>query len=275
MIKIMLTVRNRLAITRKCVQAIKKHSVLPHEIYVYDNLTNYRVEEHFNYFYKLYKKKLITQVTFNTKESTFNAFSKAAACNQFGRLHEEDPNKSDVDFLVFLDNDIILSPSWDKIFLKAWRDVKEYKMDNVKVVAQHPGGIKQGTKMEKTFAGRKAVLGRLGGSGLWTVKNDFFTDVGYLKIKSLVGQNKRHDQEYWKKMSKASGGKPYILGIKEVLGIHCGSMAGSVCNVLTRNNKQGNKLDLIKFEEAEKKIDNMSFDEFYTFIKNTIGTKGW
>ena len=271
----MLTVRNRLAITRKCIEAIKKHSVLPHQIYVYDNQTNYRLEEHFNYFFKLYKKGLISQVTFNTDTSTFNAFSKAASCNQFGRLHEEDPKKNEVDYLVFMDNDIIVVPKWDKIFLKAWQDVKSYGMKDVKVVAQHPGGIKQGVKMDKTFAGRQAVFGKLGGSGLWTVRNNWFTDVGFLNIQKLVGQDKRHDQEYWQLMSKRTKGGPYILGIKEPLGIHCGSVAGSVCNVLTRRRKDPKRLEIIKFQESERKIDEMTFDDFFVYVKGSIGTKGW
>jgi len=49
MIKICLTVRNRLALTKKCLLSLKKHSVVPHQIYVYDNLTNYKLDEHFEF----------------------------------------------------------------------------------------------------------------------------------------------------------------------------------------------------------------------------------
>jgi hypothetical protein len=85
MIKICITVRNRLAITKKCLEAIKRHSILSHQIYVYDNNTDYLLNEHFKYFQKLYKKREISQITFTTIESTFNAFSKAVAFNIFGK----------------------------------------------------------------------------------------------------------------------------------------------------------------------------------------------
>ena len=139
----MVTVRNRLAITKKCMIALEKHSKLDPQIYVYENLTDYRTVEHFEYFCKLYMNGIITQVTFNTKRSTFNAFSKASACNQFGRLHEEDPNKNNCDCLVFLDNDIIVTPGWDQKLKQAWDDVKRLKMKNIRVIGQLPGGIKQ------------------------------------------------------------------------------------------------------------------------------------
>ena len=117
-----MTCRNRLAVTCKAITALKKHSVLPHQLFVYDNLTSYKVPEHFLYWAMLYEKGLITQVTFNTKESTFGAFSKATACNMFGLQHESDPQKDKYDFLVFIVK-IRINPTkgvkslnlWDKI----------------------------------------------------------------------------------------------------------------------------------------------------------------
>ena len=122
MFKVMMTVRNRLAITIKAVEALYKHSSIDFQLYIYDNLTNYKIKEHFEYMWKLYETGLASQVTFNTKKSTFNAFSKAAASNQFGRLHQEDPNKDKYDFLTFMDNDIIVMQDWDLTIKKAWQD---------------------------------------------------------------------------------------------------------------------------------------------------------
>ena len=73
MIKIFLSVRNRLAITKKCIEAIERHTELPYHLYVYNNQTNYKVEEHWRYFQTLYEQGRISQVTFNTNESTWNA----------------------------------------------------------------------------------------------------------------------------------------------------------------------------------------------------------
>ncbi len=262
MYKIMITVRNRLAITKKCIKAIRLHSKLPHQIYIYDNLTNYKLKDHFDYYHELMTKGHIAQVTMNTATSTFRAFSKAAACNEFGALHEQDPNKDNIMFLVFLDNDIIVTPGWDKALRAAWKEVKNHKHTNVKVIGQRPGGIKNGQKLPHKIAGVDAVIGKLGGSALWCVRNDFFRDVGYLNLKELVNHNKRHDQLYWRKLAQSTNGQRYILGLAKKLGIHCGRVAGSVCNVLSRKANKGN----IQFKVQDDNINSMNFDTFYKKI---------
>lgn len=267
MIKIFISVRNRLEITKKCLEALKRHSTIPHQIYVYDNGTNYMVAKHFAYFCEQYIAGEIAQITFTTKVSTFNAFSKASAFNFFGKQHEEDPQKGSYNFLVCLDNDIIVTPDWDKQLQLAWDYVRDHKMKHIKVIGQLPGGIKQiGDKLK--INGVHAKTGRLGGSGLWSMRNNFFSDVGTLTLGPLVKQDKKHDQHYWKVMQQNSGNKPYIMGIAVKLGVHCGKMAGSVCNRLTQNKNNPRKEELIKFSEAEKNIENHTFEEFYEKIVN-------
>jgi len=267
MIKIFMTVRNRLAITKKAIYALKKHSKLPYQLFVYDNATNYRIKEHFSYFLKLYQKGQIAQITFTTTDSTFNAFSKASTCNFFGRQHEEDPKKHTYDFLLMIDNDIIVTPEWDLKLQRAWNHVRKNKIDHIKVIGQIPGGIKSRVDSIKIgdMVGR---TGKLGGSGLWSVRPNFFTDVGFLNLNSLVGHDKKHDQQYWSLLGKSSQGKPYIMGLNQNLGIHCGKWAGSVCNRLTRNKGNKDKEQKILFEDQEKRIDNLNFDEFYKEIIN-------
>jgi len=270
MIKIFLTVRNRLAITKKCIEAIKRHSKYPYQLYVYNNQTNYKLDEHYKYFHDLQVKGDVTQVVFNTDASVYNAFSKASACNMFGLWHQQDPNRKQYLFLVMLDNDIILTPSWDKKILEAWKYIKNNKLNNIKVVGQLPGGIKNRTESYDITDEIKARVGKLGGSGLWTVRTNFFDDVGFLDLKQLVGHDKRHDQLYWRLLDQASRSKPYIMGVNQKIGIHCGSMAGSVCNKLTKNRRAGKeqRLKQISFEHAEEKIDKYSFDEFFKMIYN-------
>lgn len=269
MIKIFLSVRNRLAITKKCIEAIKRHTNSKYQLYVYDNQSNHLVDEHFDYFCDLYKKGEVAQVTFNTDASTFNAFSKAVTCNMFGMTHEQDPNKDKFSFLLMLDNDIILMPDWDKYVLMGWNYVKKNKLGYIKVIGQLPGGIKQ--KQPHGKIDRFNVkLGKLGGSGLWCVRSNFFRDVGFLNVRQLVGHDKKHDQNYWRLMEKASGGKPYIMGLGVKLGVHCGRIAGSVCNRLTRNRGNPQKSQLVKFPEAEQRIESKSFDEFYENIVDNI-----
>lgn len=266
MIKIFLTVRNRFAITKKCLEAINLHTKTPYQLFIYQNQTDYLLEEHFKYMKKLYMRGLVTQITFNTTASTFNAFSKAAACNSFGMQHEQDPEKDKYDFLMILDNDIILTPGWDEYVLRAWKYIKKNKLENIKVVGQLPGGIKH--KNEQIEIGD--MIGRtgfLGGSGLWTVQPDFFRKVGFLNLKELVGHVKRHDQLYWQLLHKSSSGKPYIMGLNKKLGIHCGMLCGSVCNTLTRlRGKKVPSNDCIKFEKAEENINKLKFKEFFDSI---------
>jgi len=270
MIKIFMTVRNRLAITKKCIAAIQKHSTIPYQLYVYDNQTNYKLDEHFKYFSKLYNKGLVTQVVFNTNASTFNAFSKAASCNMFGLLHQQDPEKNKYSFLLILDNDIILTPKWDQKLAAAWKHVTKNNLNNIKVIGQSPGGVKYKKEVVKINDKLSGRTGKLGGSGLWSVRPNFFEDVGLLDLSKLVGFDKKHDQHYWRLLERSTGGKPYILALSHKLGIHCGKMSGSVCNILTRSRSKNDnqKLDLIKFENAENRIDKLKFDEFFKSIYN-------
>jgi len=276
MIKIFMTVRNRLAITKKAIEAIKKHTKLNYQLYIYDNQTNHKINEHFEYFAKQYQKGQIAQVTFTTTESTFNAFSKASTCNFFGLQHEQDPNKNKYDFLMMLDNDIIVMPGWDEKIYRAWKYVIKNKMIDIKVIGQIPGGIKNRDKTEIKIGDMIGRLGTLGGSGLWSVKTNFFSEVGLLNLQALVGHDKKHDQQYWNLLSKSSNGKRYIMGLKEKLGVHCGKYAGSVCNRLTRNKNNPEKEKMIIFEEQENAIDSVDFNTFYkNIINDTALLKDW
>jgi hypothetical protein len=277
MIKIMITCRNRLAITKKCIEAIQKHTELPYQIYIYDNLTNYLLDDHFKYFNELYKNKIISQVTFMSQESTFDAFSKCVASNIFGLQHEQDPNKDQCEFLLLLDNDIILTNNWDVRLKYAWRYVKKNHMNNIYVIGQLPGGIKSlKPDIYQITDKMNGKIGYYGGSGLWSVRSDFFSKVSLLDLTKVVGKSKQHDQLYWKNLSGATKGEPYIMGLSHKLGIHCGKLCGSVCNVLTQNSNNKRKEDLIKFVEAEKRINELSFDNFYEQIKNDISlSRDW
>jgi len=185
----------------------------------------------------------------------------------FGLQHEQDPQKDSYDYLVMMDNDIIATPAWDVKLKKAWKYVNKNNLKNIKVIGQLPGGIKNRDERYE-FDGLIGRCGKLGGSGLWSVRPNFFTDVGFLPLRSLVGHDKKHDQMYWGLMSRASGGKSYIMGLRTKLGIHCGRMAGSVCNRLSRNRGNKNKAEVVKFEAQENNISKMDFDEFYEKIIN-------
>jgi len=246
MIKIFISVRNRLEITRKCLEALDRHSILPHQIYIYDNATNYMVAKHFALYCEQYIKGKIAQVTFTTNSTTFDAFSKASTFNFFGQQHESDPIKNKYRFLVCLDNDVIVTPGWDKIIHDTWLYIKKKKLGHIKLVAQNPGGIKSRSEVyDIMVSGDKlqGSVGELGGSGLWSMKSNFFEDVGFLNLTKLAGLHKQH-------------------------GIHCGKIAGSVCNRLTRNKNNPKKEHMILFKDAEEKIGKQNFDDFFKSIVN-------
>ncbi len=276
MYKIMITCRNRLAITQKCIESIVKHSKEEFHIYIYDNLTSYRIDEHFSYFNELYKSGIIKQVTFNTPSSTFFAFSKAVSSNMFGLQHMQDPKKNEFSFLVLMDNDMIVTPEWDEKIKRVWKIVNKTNLNHIKIISQCPGGIKPKIPLDLGTTDISAVTGKLGGSGLWTTRSNFFEDVGLLDLRSLVGHNKKHDQMYWHLMDKKSGGKNYILGIQTKLAYHCGAICGSVCNQLTKIKDKKEALKRIRFQESDENISKMDFDSFYKFIESRRDiVKGW
>jgi len=278
MYKIIMNCRNKIALTSKAITALSRHSVLPHEIYIYDNCSSYLVNEHFMYWSLLYQKGIVNQITFNSESSTFGAFSKAVAFNQFLMNHEQDPNKDKCDFLLLIDNDMIVFPGFDKILKESWEEVKRLKLDNIKIITQYPGGIMSKKDLGSKIIGLNAKTGKCSGSGFWVLKPNFAREIGYLDIPPLVGLSKKHDQQYWTKLERVSKGKDYVLGLEAILTIHAASVSGgSICNVLTRNKnlKQKNLEELIKFEESEKYINSLSFDQFFESIKNNKEMLRW
>lgn len=131
-------------------------------------------------------------------------------------------------------------------------------------------GLKLKKELTEPIAGHGAVTGQIGGSGFWCVRPTFFKEVGYLNLKSLINCDKKHDSSYWDLLSLSTNNKDYIVGLKYKLCIHTGKIAGSTCNVLTKNRvlPEPQKQGLIKFEAADEKIDKMSFDEFYELVSN-------
>ena len=67
-------------------------------------------------------------------------------------------------------------------------------------------------------------------------------------------------------MDQKSNKEPYIMGLGVKLGVHCGKVAGSVCNRLTANRSNPKREKLIQFKEAEKNIGSQNFDEFFKSI---------
>jgi len=273
MIKVCITVRNRLAITKKCIESLLKFSVYPLSIHIYDNLTNYRFNEHLEYYMNLYTDCLIDKFVINSQQSTFSCFSKAVAFNDFGFNHNQDPDKDKVQFLLLIDNDMLVKPQWDvyvNIIMQRIKDDPQFQ--NIHIVTQEPGGVTD-KKRSIEINGIKCWFGTHGGSGFWCLRPTFFDDIGFLDLKLVQGINKKHDQNYWKKIGHKIRGNEYSLSIEKPLALHTGPLfSGSVCNELTKNGKDH---DGIKFENLDKSLEEISFMDFYEKIKDEPRCINW
>ena len=266
MIKIFMSVRNRLEITKKAIEALERHTDGKFSLYVYDNLTDHNIGKHFEYYHKKFEEGVIDQICFTTKRSTFNAFSKATSSNMFGAQHMMDPQKDNYEFILMMDNDIIVTPGWDTMLKKAWKDVEKFKMNYIKIVGQIPNGVVQRKDIMEKIAGLKTQVGTFGGSGFWSVRPNFYIDVGLLNLKQMVGMNKKHDQHYWKLLFDSAKTHGYALCIDHILFYHAKHAVGSVCNTLTtqRNPTKG----MQQINNEDDKLASMSFEDFYKTISN-------
>ena len=273
MIKICITVRNRLAITKKCIESLERFTCSEKSIHIYDNLTNYRFDEHLEYYMQLYTEGIIDKFVINSEQSTYNCFSKAVCFNEFGFNHIQDPGRDKTNFLVLLDNDMLVCPAWD-IYVRA---IMEYisdkkQFDDIRIITQNPGGVTDRKQSFKVFD-MGFEIGVHGGSGFWCLRPNFFDDIGFLDLNLVKGINKKHDQNYWDKIAKKTKGRPYSLAINKKLALHTGPLlSGSVCDILTKHN---NDQQQIKFEELDKQIENISFEDFYKQIKDEPRCLNW
>ena len=234
----MFTVRNRLQMTKYTLEQLFRSVNFNNwelEIFLYDNLSEFDMEERAQYYGKLLRERWLTQVTFNTKGSTDNAFSKAAANNQFADFHMNSLDKRSIRYLIMMDNDMLCLPGWLEQFDKAWKDVRsDPKLKKeISIVTQHPGGV-MGRK-RFSINGTEYTRGTSGGSGLWIVKNDFYDRIGKLNLAKLVGKNKAHDQHYWYRIQRKTGVYNYAVTVFCQKVLHLGGICGSVCNSLHQN----------------------------------------
>lgn len=272
-IAVMITVRNRLALTKKCIQTLYKSTRRPIHLFVYDNCTSYKIKEHFDYFSELYETGVLQKYVVNTFESTYNAFSKVVAFNEFGRTILENPIANRYEFLVLLDNDMMMvKDNWDDIIIDMWRgiDSEEELRDMIHIVTQWPNGCTSAQTGEFHIGDEnyKLQLGYTSGSCFWCFRDSFFKKVGFLNPNNVVGQNKKHDQLYWHKMRAINNHKPYILAVEEDLVVTYDNYKDinlSICDP-----SQFDPQKEITFKEVDDTIDKMPYDSFMNLLRNNI-----
>lgn len=262
-IAVFITVRNRLAITKKCIESLYLNTNRPIHLFVFDNCMSTRLDEHFIYFCNLYKVGRLQKYVVNTVTSTYNAFSKAMSFNEFGLFIESHPNKNEYEWLLCLDNDmIIIQKGWDDYIASMFNEVDKHEGNTIQIVTQYPGGVSGSDHM---FGNIKVRVGVNGGSGFWNIRPDFFSKVGLLEPEPLLGISKRHDIHYWEKLNKFSRGQPYTVAIDLPLALHvayCNGMDLSVCKAI-RNDHASN----VDFESFDALVEGLQYDDFLEWIK--------
>lgn len=162
-IRIMLTARERMEYTKKCIESIEKYTESDWELFIFDDRSSEKLEERYAEYAKLvkkYKSKIAHIEIFPPHtRATHDTFGKAVAWNHFGYMstyeHGNQFSEKDkyFDFLVLLDNDIFLRKSgWELYLAYTWKliDAHPSLSNTVKIVTQAPGGI-MGEKLKEDF----------------------------------------------------------------------------------------------------------------------------
>ncbi|KKK73581.1 hypothetical protein LCGC14_2892410, partial [marine sediment metagenome] len=204
------------------------------------------------------------QYTVLRKPVDRGAFSKVVASNMFADQHKGDPKGGECDYIVCLDNDMIVTPGWDSRVNLIWRAVidKPRVLGNTKIIGQIGIMSKQQTLVD-IGENERVVIGKKGGSGFWVVLPNFFEEWGRLNIRHFIGKHKGYDGAYWAQIEKTHSGV-YTAGIDgRPLVYHCGDMVGSVCLRLEEGQVPTSEIA----QRADEQLGRMDFAEFYEMVE--------
>jgi len=271
-IRVMISTRERLEYTIKCIQALERFTKNDLEIFLFDDRSKENLAERFQYYKYLVENNKIAHLEILPSDSkiSFNTFGKAVSWNIFGYISSFMFPEQYFDWILLIDNDIIVrKEGWDTKLIETWRRINQYKeLKTIQVVTQAPGGI-MGEKLEFDLEdGYKIRVGSAGGSGFWFLKKDYFKNMGLLPLKFLIGKSKGHDQLSWQLHQLRTNSRRYVAGLWDKLALHIGHNR-SICNYLTwgreKKTAPGDKIraDRIKeaIEKEENKLKQISLDE--------------
>lgn len=268
-ILVFMNTRNRIATVQKTIEALFTYTKHPVSLFVWDNCTQVKIEEHFTYFGKLYAEGKLKKYTVNSLESTYNAFGKVSAWNDLCLFLEAHPNKNMYEFVICIDDDIcVIERGYDLIIQEAM-ELAEQQVPSIMIIGQSPGGISGRDEIIK-LGGKevKVRVGTGGGSGLWCFRPDLFSKIGALDIEPFVGISKRQDITVWGQLNAYTDGKPYILGIDLPLALHTSFDNGVDMSICKKARNEPSMI--VDYPDYDAKISNMTFDEYITFIKKDI-----
>lgn len=291
-LNVCLTARDRMILTRKCIESIHTHSshFRKINIYVFDNLSHV-TSERLLVFNNLLRENKICYYSYDTNISTFNCFPKTVIFRRWidmMMLNEEMRLEKSIDINIkqmylLSDNDMIYGPEWDTYFISALDNVHRYDK-NIKYLVKHPGGVPKAIRDKSRKYRIDNIFNRPenfeimcsnfgGGSGCWVMNNSMLKHLRW-NSKDLIktyNKFKQHDSITWKKLTLEHGNVNYVCGVipnepeKNPLIIHMGPVIGSMCNSL--NSGKYNK-DKNSFEEKEREIISLEDDITKLFFKN-------
>lgn len=282
--------RDRLILTKKCIDSIRFNTKLFNEIiiYVFDNNSNLNIDR-LSVFQKLLKENKIQYYSYDTDSTMFNCFGKSVVFQRWidmMKIQKEFRDSKKLDegveqYYMLVDNDFIFGPEWDSYFITSAKYINDYNKQTHFIV-KYPSGIpsrkidfSESKTLENFFNNRKYKLhfsSNGGSSGMWFMTYDMLLNLkwNYNHFNMTYNVNKRHDTGTWTIIKKEKGRIKYVTALDppddERLILHLGKITGSLCNKLQL--KQYNESERERIENNEKILENMTVFEIFNKYKD-------
>lgn len=290
-LSVMIPVRDRLVLTKKCIESILLNSEEFNEvsIYVFDNKSDID-SDRFNYFQTLLQQNKICYYSYDTNKSCYNCFGKAVTFKRWVSMMEEDMEvrklvcdssiKHCEQYYMLIDNDFIVGPGWSKPLISSAKFLRS-RYPQLHYIVPFPGGTperfranKEVIEIDNVYNNEKIKVhfaNRGGSSGLWFTWYEGLVNLkwDFLSMAHTYNADKRHDSETWNYIRRTKGDINYVSCIEtpNPVALHIGPLTGSICNFLTKNTYLENK-DIIQIREKEI-FDPLSVMQIWEKYKNT------
>jgi len=284
--------RDRPILTEKTIDSIYDNSTIFDKIYIscYDNLS-LPDQNRFSMFSRLLSDGKIHFYSYDTNYSVGECFPKAVEVNRwmnsmvlnFNMAKIWDPTGINQQYFMLIDNDMLLGPDWDKVFVSS---IDSYHSKDLYFITQFPGGItarggnRDMSKTEQFTIKNKfsnstfdfITASRGGSSGFWfmdieMIKKLIWKDSMYIEV---FRRYKKQDSATWKMIIEKHGrdykyvgavvpepGAPYV--------VHLGDYVGSICKSEMMK-KYGSEKKQFMYKE-EVRFKNKNHREIYEEFK--------
>lgn len=273
-LNVFITTRDRLNLTRLCIESIHQNTEHFDEVHVYisDTMSSQTIKARRDMFQQFLEKKYIVNYTYSTIESDSHCFTKAINFNKWLQnmeLKRIVDSNFDVDltnYYVLLDNDMIVKKNWLGPYMSVWEEMSP-KTPALQYLCQHPGGcsVRSGTPVivqDKTEEKNpcEVFLSGGGGSGFWffgerSLKTLQWRPHDYKLVKFVANSD---DTTTWKKLREEyGGGYSASVKMKNPRVMHMGKVFGSIVNALRQKNYAEENYVNVDNELANTTVDQL------------------